>query len=301
MARKLPQARRFREDDLPMRVRGPEAISPTAHYTGHVWVRNGLSHPELATREGRVMYEALRPAMTLSGVLGGPTLESYLLARHRAIDALLERVIEQDGVTQVIELACGLSPRGWRFTRRYGRKLTYVEADLPGMAERKRRALARMGSLGERHRVEVLDALREQGPGSLAALTGALNPDAGLAIVTEGLLGYLEREVVERMWSRFASQLAAFRVGRYFADVQLGDEAGAHVHAFRAVLSVFVRGRVHLHFTGSDDAATALRRAGFSDAAVNPAAGLASSNGRSDPGARLAHVLQAGVGRLDRP
>src|SRR5690242_16929077 len=25
--------------------RGSAAISPTAHYTGHVWGRNGLSHP----------------------------------------------------------------------------------------------------------------------------------------------------------------------------------------------------------------------------------------------------------------
>jgi O-methyltransferase involved in polyketide biosynthesis len=284
-----------------MRMRGSEAISPTAHYTGYVWVRNGLSHPELATREGRVLFEALRPAMTLSGVLGGPALESYLLARHRALDALLRRAIEQAGVTQVIEVACGLSPRGWRFTSRYPRKLTYIEADLPEMADRKRRALARMGSLSERHRVEDLDALREAGPGSLAALAGTLNPDAGLAIVTEGLLGYLEREVVESMWGRFAHQLAGFRVGRYLSDVQLADDAGAHVHAFRAVLSVFVRGRVHLHFTDSDDAAAALERAGFSHAAVHPAAGLASSNGHGDPGARLAHVLQAGVSRLDRP
>ena len=43
---------------LPMLSRGSDAISPTAHYTGHVWVRNGLSHPELATREGRVMFDA---------------------------------------------------------------------------------------------------------------------------------------------------------------------------------------------------------------------------------------------------
>ena len=32
--------------------RDSTAISPTAHYTGQVWSRNGLSHPELATREG---------------------------------------------------------------------------------------------------------------------------------------------------------------------------------------------------------------------------------------------------------
>ena len=64
--------------------RGSDAISPTAHYTGHVWARNGLSHPALDTWQGRVLFETVRPAMILSRSLGGPTLESYLLARHRA-------------------------------------------------------------------------------------------------------------------------------------------------------------------------------------------------------------------------
>jgi O-methyltransferase involved in polyketide biosynthesis len=119
----------------------PTAISPTAHYTGYVWARNGLSHPELASTEGRLLYESLRAPMIASRLLGGPTLEDYLLARHGAIDALLEVAIEEGGVTQVIELAAGLSPRGWRFSRRYGASLTYIEADLPAMAERKRAAL----------------------------------------------------------------------------------------------------------------------------------------------------------------
>ena len=92
------------------------------------------------------MFESLRVPMTVSRLLGGPTLESYLLARHRAIDCLLEQAIERHGVTQVIEVAAGLSPRGWRFSRRYGSGLTYVEADLPDMAERKRRALERIGA-----------------------------------------------------------------------------------------------------------------------------------------------------------
>jgi O-methyltransferase involved in polyketide biosynthesis len=271
----------------------PEAIGSTAHYTGYVWARNGLSHPQLATRRGRILFEALRPAMTASGVFGGPTLESYLLARHRAIDALLERAIEQSGVTQVIELACGLSPRGWRFASRYGPKLIYVEADLPEMAEHKRRALARMGSLGEHHRVEVVDALREHGPGSLAALAGSLDPDAGLAIVTEGLLGYLERGAVERMWSRFASQLAAFRSGWYLSDLHPGGEADLRVRAFYAVLAAFVRGRADMHFADSHDAELALKRAGFAHATVQPAASVAWQGGRPDRGARLAHVVQA--------
>jgi Leucine carboxyl methyltransferase len=101
-----------------------ETISPTAHYTGYVWARNGLSHPELETIEGRVLFETLRPAMTVNALLGRGTLESYLLARHRAIDALLEAAIEEHAIGQVIEIAAGLSPRGWRFIDRYGDRLT---------------------------------------------------------------------------------------------------------------------------------------------------------------------------------
>jgi len=71
-----------------------ERVGPTAHYTGYVWARNGLSHPELETREGRLLFDSLQPAMLASRALGGPTLEAYLLARHRAIDALLERAID---------------------------------------------------------------------------------------------------------------------------------------------------------------------------------------------------------------
>src|SRR3954467_7189329 len=106
---------------LPSQIRrGSDAISPTAHYTGHVWGRNGLSHPELATLEGRLLFDALAPAMIASRALGGPTLEGLLLARHRIIDDLLANAIDDGRVAQAIEIGCGMSPRGWRFAERYG-------------------------------------------------------------------------------------------------------------------------------------------------------------------------------------
>src|SRR5436305_6924563 len=145
---------------LPLRG-GPESISPTAHYTGHVWRRNGLSHEELGTLEGRVLFDALEPAMLASRALGGPTLEALLLARHRIIDDALTGAIDGGRISQVLEIAAGMSPRGWRFAERYGDRLTYVEADLPDMAERKHRALERIASLGEHHRVVEIDAERD--------------------------------------------------------------------------------------------------------------------------------------------
>lgn len=268
-----------------------EAISPTAHYTGYVWFRNGLSHPELSTLEGRVLFEALRPLITVSRALGGASLETYLLTRHRAIDALLERAIERDGVTQVVELACGLSPRGWRFTERYGERLTYVEADLPAMAARKREALQRMGSLSQRHRVAEVNALSDDGRCSLAALAGELERDEGLAVVTEGLLGYLDSDAVDGIWRRTARLLSGFARGRYISDLHLGGVQTVQVKAFRVLLSAFVRGRVHLHFENAAQAETALRSAGFHSAEVHPAASLARDV--RGPGSSLAHILEA--------
>jgi len=271
-------------------VSGDEAISPTAHYTGHVWVRAGISHPELATAQGKALYELMAPANALSRAMGGPTLESYLLARHRAIDALLTTAIEEGAVTQVLEIAAGLSPRGWRFVSRYGAGLTYVEADLPGMAGRKRRALDRMGSLGPGHRVAELDALR---PGSFDDVAGELDPEGGLAVITEGLLGYLSTPDVLGLWARIASAVKNFDGGRYFSDLHLGGVQTPAVRAFRVALSAFVRGRVQLHFEDAQAAREALLDAGFASAHVRRATELIGGIPPRDHGADLVRIIEA--------
>jgi O-methyltransferase involved in polyketide biosynthesis len=261
--------------------RPSDAISPTAHYTGYIWARNGLSHPELETIEGRVLFELVRPAMILSQALGSGTLEAYLLARHEAIDAALTRAIEEQGVTQVLEVACGLSPRGWRFSERYGERLTYVEADLPAMAARKRRALERMGSLSERHRIVEIDVLRDGGPGSVAEVAAQFDRAGGLAIITEGLLGYLPTDAVRGVWRRFASTLSEFDTDRYIAELHLSSIQTPVIRAFRVVLGAFVRGRVYLHFESEGEAVAELEAAGFRSAEVR------------ESRSRLVHIIEA--------
>ncbi len=268
-----------------------DRIGPTAHYTGYVWARNGLSHEKLSTTEGRILFDSLQPAMLASRLLGAATLESYLLARHRAIDVRLEEAIEAGEVSQVVEVAAGLSPRGWRFVNRY-EHVVYVEADLPDMAVRKCAALERMGSLGVRHRVRAVDALRDDdGPGSLTAETADLDPRRGLAIITEGLLGYLSTDAVEGIWRRFATLLEGFPHGRYISDLHLGGAVTPQVRAFRVLLSAFVRGRVYLHFEEASEAEAGLLAAGFAAAEVDRAVDVIGA-GR-DAGARLAHILEA--------
>jgi O-methyltransferase involved in polyketide biosynthesis len=275
---------------------GSGAISPTAHYTGETWVRNGLSHPRLATWQGRVLHGTMALPNAASRMLGGPTIDGILLARHRIIDALLDDLI-RGGVGQVIEVACGMSPRGWRFAERYGDKLTYVEADLPAMAQRKREALAQMGSLGDHHRVVDLDVLQESGPESLESLVETMDPDKGLAIIAEGLLVYLEDEVVEGLWARLARALRPFSPGVYMSDLRLASpDPDVAERAFSMILGAFVRGRIHPY--GGDDAAAeaALREAGFKQARLHrgdehPAA----ADARGNPAANLLRVIEAGA------
>lgn len=266
---------------------GSDAISPTAHYTGYVWARNGLSHPALATHEGRALFVALQPVMRASRTLSGPSLEAYLLARHRALDAGLEVAITEHGITQVIEIAAGLSPRGWRFAQRFGDAITYLEADLPAMAARKRRALARIGSLSAHHQVRDLDALLDDGPLSLAALAAELRPAGGLVVITEGLTGYLSPGDLAGLWRRIAMVVRGYDGGRYLSDLHLGGSPQLEVRAFRLLLSAFVRGRVHLHFPDVTGAQAALRAAGFTSARVIPARPPGGGRGQT------AHILEA--------
>ncbi|MDX6634911.1 MAG: hypothetical protein QOF06_1114 [Solirubrobacterales bacterium] len=276
---------------------GSASISPTAHYTGQTWVQNGLSHPQLATWQGRVLHRGFGLPLAVSKTLGGPTLDGPLLARHRIIDSRLDDLMHS-GISQVVEVACGMSPRGWRFTEQCGERLTYVEADLPGMAQRKRDALTRMDSLTDRHRVVDLDVLQVGGPGSLEALVETLDPAEGLVIITEGLLTYLEDDSVDALWARLATALGRFDKGVYLSDLRFarGDQ-GLLERTFDVVLGTFVRGQVYTYRGDEATAEATLRSAGFAEVQLHrgdehPAA----ADARSDPAASAICVIEAGCG-----
>lgn len=277
-----------------MASEGSGAISPTAHYTGETWVRNGLSHPQLATWQGRLFHNTLALPNAASKLLGGPSLDGLLLARHRIIDAQLEALIE-GGVGQVIEAACGMSPRGWRFSQRYGDRLTYVEADLPPMARRKREALERMGSLGDHHRVVDLDILREGGPESLEALVATMDPAAGLAVITEGLLVYFDDATVEALWARLAKALQPFSTGVYLADLRIArPKRGVAERAFETLLGAFVRSDIHPYRGDEASAEADLRTAGFERATLHRAdEHPAAAEAGDDVGAGMLSILEA--------
>lgn len=276
--------------------RGPEAITPTAHYTGYIWARHGLSPKGLATRQGRALHYALQPMMLLGCALRWPTVEGFLLARHHVLDNLLTAAIEQQRIGQVVEIAAGLSGRGLRFTRRYGDTLTYLEADLPAMAARKRQLLRKIGYTRPSHHVVDLDALRDSGPLSVAELVRTLDPSIGTAILTEGLLYYFNQQTVEGMWRRFAAALVGFSQGVYLADICLQPQTAVNIQRIGAALfRVIVRSRVYFHFTDPAAVRAALRRAGFAQAELHLPADVLTGDLVGNPGARFPYILAARV------
>lgn len=243
-------------------------ISPTAHYTGYVWFTHHLSHPALVNPQGRALYEILKPFNSAYEALTpGPSLRQMLLQRHRVIDHLLSEAVQSGEVGQIVEIAAGMSPRGYRFSERFGAEgLVYVEADLPAMARAKHARLDQAGLLGARHHVVSVNALVDSGPESLDAVGARwLDPSKGTAVITEGLINYFDTPSVEAIWGRIARFLSQYPRGLYVSDMHTNADisGSAFAHAFRAVLSVFARGAVHLHYDGPAQAREALAAAGF--------------------------------------
>ena len=212
-----------------------------------------------------------------------------LLARHRLIDLRLAQAIDAGEVSQVVEVAAGLSPRGWRFCGRYGDRITYLEADLPGMVVHKRRILAQLGGETATHRTAEINALIDHGATSIEGICAGLDPSRGTAIITEGLVNYFDRDTVIGIWQRFARALRRFPRGLYLSDLMLreGNESPL-VTGFSWLLSAFVRGKVHAHFATAAEAEDALAGAGLTGMVLDP----------RDFAFELPDLEEAGAGRV---
>ena len=254
--------------------RDTSRISITAHSTGYTWFANGLSPRPFATRPGVFFYHSQRPWMVLANrVLGISDLETGLLQRHLVLDHLLSAAIRDLGVSQVLEPACGLSPRGWRFMRRsLPEGFRYVEADLPGMAERKRGLLARTGDMPPGHVVADCDVFAG-GELSLESVAGRhLAPGVPTAVVMEGLVNYFPTPVMTGVWGRVAGILSSLGGGLYLTDNLMhpnGHPMGFLIPAWLRLVAVVARGRMHTHFSGPEEARRTFASAGFSQTLVH--------------------------------
>lgn len=250
------------------------SISFTAHYTGYVWQHYGLSAPAFATTQGRLYYQLLRPFEFLARRLIGSDIKTTLLQRHALLDRELERLLSQHPDLQILEIACGLSPRGYRFIQTHP-GLRYIEADLPGMLARKRQCLAALGPIPERHRLVTCNILDHEGEHTLeAVIARECDIKRPLVIITEGLVNYFSLPTISRVWARMAQALRAFPLGAYFTDYYPevdGHRAAGLIRQANSSLRLASRSSFCLHFARDDSAVRHFLQLGFSQAQVlNP-------------------------------
>lgn len=143
-----------------------------------------------------------------SSLSGGPWNERaahnyapFFEARFKAVN----RILEERGATQVLELAAGLSPRGMDLARK---GIVYVEADLADSIELKREVVkAVLG--GEPANLFLCEASVLDG-GELSRCCAAFREDRPVAITAEGLLRYLTFDEKTRLCANVRDILSRY-------------------------------------------------------------------------------------------
>lgn len=272
-------------------------ISISAHYTGYIWYKHGLSAPGFITGMGRVANAALSPVNAFLRLVAGADIDTFLLQRHSVIDHQVERLIEEEGVEQIVEIAAGLSPRGYRFKQKYP-QLTYIEADLPGMANRKQALLAAIGQASG-HSVRACNILQQSGDDSISALLASLDPAKKTAIVTEGLVNYFDLTTIRSVWARMAEGLKGFSGGFYVTDLypDFADHPSyRYVKFAQKLVGFFTRGQWPLHYSSDAAIKEGFQQDGFNEVRVHdPAEFYGKLNLPQSKTKTLVRIIRASV------
>lgn len=247
-------------------------ISFTAYYTGATWYQHGLSLEAFNTVQGKAFYYLGQPFEKLSHAIAGFSVQTTLLQRHHIIDYVVKKAIQEQGVTQIVEIACGLSPRGVRFCQEFP-DLHYIEADLPAMLAHKQRLLAKHGLLSERHRAVGINILEQNTADALPVVFAKeLDPTRKTLVITEGLINYFDLATISIFWKNLAAALKQFPAGGYVTDLYPNftwHPVTKWVNTFVHGLSFATQSRVTLHFKSQQQIETSFKQLGFAQTQVH--------------------------------
>lgn len=238
-------------------------ISFTAHYTGYIWYLLGISHPALASRKGKRLASFLHPLETLAERFVGGSMRSTLRQRHQLIDRQLNELISQYPNLQVVEIAAGLSPRGWRYRQQYP-NVSYIEMDLPDMATAKRQALAKIDPTATIIGVDLFSPEFKQH-------IQQLDHQRPLVIISEGLVNYFTKDMLKQLWQSFSDVLADFEAGYYITDIYpepIKHKLAKLIWNSSKLLKVLSKSAFAFHFQSPIEATDFLKSTGFQTVAV---------------------------------
>ncbi|MCH7381643.1 MULTISPECIES: class I SAM-dependent methyltransferase [Acinetobacter] len=239
-------------------------ISFTAHYTGYIWYQMGISHPALATAKGKTLAALVHPIESWAEKYVGGSMRTTLKQRHRMLDSHLKELIEQHPDLQVLEIACGLSPRGWWFRQHYP-NITYRELDLPDMAAAKQAALQQI----ESHVDEVLSV--DLFTDAFAAAFEVFDPQRPLVIISEGLINYFEKPMLQQLIQAIANYGQNFKELHYLTDIYpepTQNKLATIIWNSSRLLKWMSRSAFSFHFKNPAEVENFFQEAGFNQVEV---------------------------------
>ncbi|MDY6905202.1 MAG: hypothetical protein SWH61_10995 [Thermodesulfobacteriota bacterium] len=124
------------------------------------------------------------------------------------------------------------------------------------------------------HHVVPLDALSAEDLDRVK--TDYLHRATGLAVITEGLLNYLDQPSLFALWQRIAHMLTDFPENRYLANIHIGVETSQMYNSmfFKLLLSLFTAAKGPDNLRTEADACNRLKDAGFDEARLHDASDL---------------------------
>lgn len=234
-------------------------ISFTAHYTGYIWYQMGLSHPQLATSKGKTLATLASPLEYLAEKYVGGSMRTTLKTRHQMIDEHLIQLIEQYPDIQILEIAAGLSPRGWWFREHYPH-IDYRELDLPTMAQEKQQALKQIDSSSPD--VLSVDLFTEEFQHTFELF----DQQRPLVVISEGLINYFTKPMLQQLIHSIANYGQNFKALHYLTDLYpepVKNRLAKLIWTSSKLLKVMSRSAFSFHFVSPDEAQSFFYASGF--------------------------------------
>ena len=239
-------------------------ISFTAHYTGYIWYSMGISHPVFATGKGKFLAKILHPLESWAEKHVGGSMRTTLRQRHRIIDNQLTQLIQQQPDLQILEIACGLSPRSWNFRQKFP-QLDYRELDLPEMAEIKTQALQQLDQ--QAPQVLTADIFTQD----FERIFQGFDPGRPLAVISEGLINYFDKTLLNKLLQGITEYAQDFKALHYLTDIYpepVKNKLANFIWTSSKLLKVMSRSSFTFHFINPQEVQTFFGNAGFSSVEV---------------------------------
>lgn len=193
-----------------------------------------------------------------------PSYLAKISKKRVALSKDLDKVIKEYKPEQIIELACGYSPRALILTQKNS-KLIYLETDFKPVIQRKKKILKEIAKkenlvLSKNHHLIEMDAISKYLASSIKI---SLNKNKKTLIIAETLTSYLDKSEHEFLIKNIIDFSNQFKKIAYLSHEGIGMLPG-----IKGKLLLFYRNRIaktksHTHFRSSLEIKDYFRKKGF--------------------------------------